>query len=304
MKYDDYASLLGFTKEKNVYILESNGFKVYLKDFQYVVLNIPSFYIPLDRPLDKDEIKKMTSVSFNNACAPYSLGNPNDTLIVTLPEGNKTKEKKIETSKEMIENVTKALKEDGYMPMKLCPICHKVAEYAIFGDNYSPIHEECINTYINKLKEKTEENKGFKASYILAILFVLLGTIIGILPALLLSIYTYNYFAGLLALVPILSTLGFFISKAPSKKWLKITCGLIVFVLTISFLAFAIPYMAKCKELSLFDYMFKKGFVGLRKAILGLILAFGGFGGIKFLDKFKKDYKKELAKFEEQKNED
>lgn len=299
MKYDDYAHLLGFQKEGNVYILEANGFKVYLRDWQYMVLAIPSFYIPLDRPLDKEEIKKVTIASFNNACAPMSLGNPKDTLIVSLPEGNKTKDKKIETMKAMIEEVTKCLKEDGYLPMKLCPICHASAEYGIFGDHYCPIHEDCKNSYIEKLKDKVKEDTGFKASYILSILFAIIGAAIGLLPALFLTIYKYNYFAGLLALVPILATIGFFFAKAPSKKWITITIGCIVFIIVLGFLGFALPYMAKMKELSFVDYMFKNGWVGFRKAIVGLILAFAGFGGAKFLDKFKKNYKKELEKFEE-----
>lgn len=299
MKYDDYATLLGFKKEKNVYILESNGFNVYLKNFQYMVLSIPSFYIPLDRPLDKEEIKKVTIASFNNACSAYSLGNKKDTLIVTLPEGNKTKEKKVNLSKDMIDSVTKALKEDGYLPMKLCPICHKEASYGIFLDNYSPIHEECVDTYINKIKEKIKEEEGFKPSYIFTILFTILGAIIGLLPALLLGIFKYDYFAGLLALVPILATVGYYLGHSPSKKWLKIVSSLIVFSIVIGFLAFIIPYMANKNELTLSKYLFN-GLKGFRKLIFGFILAFGGFGGTKFIDKFKPNYKKELAIYEKE----
>ena len=35
--------------------------------------------------------------------------------------------------------------------MKECPICHQEASFGDFGDNYIPIHEECRNTYVNKL---------------------------------------------------------------------------------------------------------------------------------------------------------
>ena len=100
MKYDEYALSLGFTKHKNVYVLEMDGFKVYLRDWQYMVLTIQSFYIPLDRPLNKDMIKEIQFAALNNACAMASLGNKNDTLIITLPEGNKAKEKTQETMKQ------------------------------------------------------------------------------------------------------------------------------------------------------------------------------------------------------------
>ena len=43
MKYDDYATLLGFQKIKNVYILNKEGYSIYLRDWQYMVLNIPEY---------------------------------------------------------------------------------------------------------------------------------------------------------------------------------------------------------------------------------------------------------------------
>ena len=59
MKYDDYATLLGFQKIKNVYVLNKEGYSIYLRDWQYMVLNIPSFYIPLDKEITKDAIKAL-----------------------------------------------------------------------------------------------------------------------------------------------------------------------------------------------------------------------------------------------------
>ncbi|MBQ9886760.1 MAG: CvpA family protein, partial [Lachnospiraceae bacterium] len=45
------------TKNKNVYILEQDGYKLYLKNYQYMILAIASIYIPLNKPLTKDLIK-------------------------------------------------------------------------------------------------------------------------------------------------------------------------------------------------------------------------------------------------------
>lgn len=299
MKYDDYALSLGFKKEKNVYVMEKDGFKIYLRDYQYMILTIQSFYIPLDRPLTKEIIKEITLASFNNACAEFSLGNNKDTLIVTLPEGNKGKEKVQETIKDMINNVVSVLKEKGYNPMRICPICKKEASYDVFGNHFCPIHEECKNTYIEKLKEKVLENNGFNPKHLLAILFSLIGITLGLITPILLTIYLHDFFTGVLALIPILSTLGLWLSHTPSKKWIKITAGTLVFITIVTFLIIAIPYMAKSNDKELLDYMFKDGWVGFRKALFGGILAFGGFGGAKFLDKFKKDYSKELNTFEE-----
>ena len=299
MKYDEYALSLGFTKHKNVYVLEMDGFKVYLRDWQYMILTIQSFYIPLDRPLNKDMIKEIQFAALNNACAMASLGNKNDTLIITLPEGNKAKEKTQETMKEMLKGAITCLKDNGYLPMSICPICKKEAEYDVFGSHFCPIHEDCRNSYIQKLEDLVKEDKSFNIKYVFAILFAVIGIAIGLITPILLTIFLHDYFTGVLALIPILATLGLFLSHAPSKKWVKLTVGGFVFISVITFLCISIPYMASFKEDSLYSYMFTNGWVGFRKAIFGFILSFGGFGGAKFLDKFKKDYKKELESFKE-----
>ena len=121
MKYDDYIEGLGLKRNKNIYVMEKDGYYIYLKDWQYMVLNIPSFYIPLDKEITKDAIKALQVEALGNACAALSLGSKADTLIVTLPEGNKNK--KIDLMKEILNNVIECLKDMGYLPMHICPIC-------------------------------------------------------------------------------------------------------------------------------------------------------------------------------------
>jgi hypothetical protein len=53
MKYSDYAEGLGFIKNISIYVMEYEGFQIYLNRWQYMVSSIPSFFIPLDHPLDK-----------------------------------------------------------------------------------------------------------------------------------------------------------------------------------------------------------------------------------------------------------
>lgn len=303
MKYDDYIEGLGFKRNKNIYVMEKDGYYIYLKDWQYMVLNIPSFYIPLDKEITKDAIKTLQVEALGNACAALSLGSKADTLIVTLPEGNKNK--KIDLMKEILDNVLNCLKDMGYLPMHICPICKKDAEYDLFGSHYCPIHKECRNYYLSILETKMEESEGFNIKYFLAFLFVLIGIDLGLILPILLTIYLHDYFTGVLALIPILATLGLFLSKAPSKKWLKITVGTLVFLSVVTFLVISIPYMISYTESKdAFSYFFQNGWVGFRKVLFGGIISLGGFGGAKFLDKFKKDYNKEIEALKENEKED
>lgn len=299
MKYDDYAEALGFNKINKVYTLKLNGFHLYLKDYQYMILSIASIYIPLDKALTRDDIKDLQIAAYANACFRAKTLDQNDTLIITLPEGNKQKEEKQKIIKEIMQNVVTMLQEKGYKPLAVCPICKNEANYEAFGDNFIPMHEECKNKYLADLKEKSEKEKGFQFSYVLSVILAILGVCVGLLPVILLTIFINDYFTGLIALGPLLASLSTLLAKAPKKKALNIVLGAIIFVITLSTVLFTIFYIPNAKNIPLSEFIINNGAVGLRKIIFGSILSLAGFGILRFLSKFKINYTDEIKKFEE-----
>ena len=305
MKYSEYAEDLGFKKIGKIYHMECNGFDIYLKDWNYQLLKIPSFYIPLNQPLTKEVLKQMEHYALENVVSGFSFKSEVNTLIVSLADGNKKSEKTQNAIKAQIESVTKGLIQEGYLKMTNCPLCGKPAEYQIFGNNYCPMHTECKNSYLENLKKEIDEEKGIDKRSILAVIFAVIGALVGLTPALVLALTNYDYyFGGMLALTPILAIISYLVSKAPSQKWLKLTIGFIVLVTVLGFLGFAIPYMANGKGLSLEDYMFKNGMIGLRRLGFGILLSFAGFLGVKSLDKYKKNKNDLLKEFIDEDNVD
>ena len=59
MKFENYASKIGFSKEEGIFIRKEKDFLIYLKNWQYLVINIPSFFIPVNKTITKEEIKKL-----------------------------------------------------------------------------------------------------------------------------------------------------------------------------------------------------------------------------------------------------
>lgn len=304
MKYDLYASDLGFKKIDNVWTLEYNGYLLYLKDWNYMVLNIPSFYIPLDKEIKKEVLKEMEVASLDNAVSAISLnGSYLDTLIISLPDGKKTLPKVQLLIMNQINNVTKKLEELGFKKMTQCPICKKEAQYMKFIDNYCPMHIECKDNYLSELMKNNEENSKFSKKYIFMCLLVIIGALVGLVPALILTLLNYDYyFSGILALSPILAVLGFVLSKAPYNKFSKIFTGIVVFLSVIGFVSFAIPFMANGKEKSISEYLFSGKWVGARRILFGIIISLAGFGLMRYLKNFKKDTKKEIEKLKEDRN--
>ena len=297
MKYDNLAASLQFQKEGRVFYKEIKGFKVYFKDWAYLIYSFGAFYIPCNKEITTPILKKIEQEAFGNVGALFTIGSKNDTLIMSLESGNKEDKKVQDKILAQIIVVCSTLQKEGYEPMKECPICHQEASFGDFGDNYIPIHEECRNTYVNKLTNIVNENKGFNSKYLLSIILSFVLGLIGIVPAILLAYFKLDYFTGLIVLTPLLGTLGFFLSKAQSKKWLRIVTGVICLVIVLAFTFWAFSYIISQKEITLFEYMFKGKMVGLRKSIFTLILSLGGFGGTKLVSKFRVDYQKELDKF-------
>lgn len=299
MKYEEYAEKIGFKKEGKIFVKEVDGFKMYLKNWQYIVLSIPSFYIPLNKPISKEQVNKISKALFDTACAPGKLKVEGDVLIISLPDGKKGSEKwTLLAVNQTLESV-KILKEEGFEPMKECPLCGKEATYGEFGDNYCPIHPECKEAYIKKVEEKIKEEDKQVGKGILSILVTTLLSLIGALPAFLLGYFLYDFFTGVVAVIPILNSIGYFLMKAPNKKWVRLITGIVPFIIMVCLGIFIIPHMAQGNNLSLFDYCFTSGWVGFRKIIFMTILSFGGFGGVRFFSKYKVNYERELEKLKE-----
>ena len=297
MKYDNYAPKLNFNKNKNVYERKVDGFKVYLKDWQYMVLSIASFYIPTDKEILSGDKKKIEA-EIDNACALYTVSNTNDTLIVTLSDGKKDSDKTLDAINKEIEDTVKLLKEMGYNPMKVCPICKKEAEYLEFGDDFIPMHEDCKASFVEKLEAKVKQESGFNIKYVISILLSILFAGIGIIPAILWTYFGHDYFTLVIVLSPIGSVLGYYLSHATPRRWLRIVTGIIPLIIIACFMVFAFNYIAEYKEMTIGAYLgnFK---YGLRKLIFGSILAFAGFGLTRYIYKFQHDNAKRLKKFKD-----
>lgn len=296
--FESFAPSIGFAPRDGVYVQEAEGFYIYLRSWQYMVLEIPSFFIPLDRALGKEELKKLEQAALNNACGKCSFASAGDALIITLPDGKKDSEKFAETCRKMIARVCKLLKAMEYHPMSLCPVCLQQGEYRRFGDHYLPCHDACIERYKQTLKEKADPGGKSAARYPVSMLLSLLFACIGALPALLCCLFAKGYFTGLIALIPIGSVAGYALGKAQDSRWIRWFSALLPTVLIIAFTAWSLPYLAAAKSLTFSEFLFAEGWKGLRKIIFSVLFCFGGFGGIRFLGKFRKDYGEELKKFE------
>ena len=91
---------------------------------------------------------------------------------------------------------------------------------------------------------------------------------------------------------------GYYLVNAYPTKELKLITSLIPTIIILAFTAFSVIYMAHMKELEFVDYLLSNNWIGIRKIAFGILFSLGGFGIMKIVNSFKKDYSKELEKFD------
>lgn len=292
MTLEEYGKLLSFDNNKNIYYKEVDEYLIYLKKWKYLIYEISSFYIALNEELKKEDKKKFEVAALNNACAYDSLGKKNNVLVITLPEGKKDSDDYVKKCDEIITRVIKLLKALSYTPLKTCPVCHKEGNIDKFFDNLVPIHEECILK--TKQELENEISKSSSSKKILAIVLSIFMGLVGVIPALLCAIYLYDYFSLILLLCPLFMVLTYFFMKVEVDKKSRISLFVASFIIIGTFLCIMIPYMAKNNDVTLLEYYFSNGLVGLRKTIIGLLFMFTPLGGMKFISIYRPNLQAKL----------
>ena len=292
MDYQEIAKQLSFEEKEGIFVKKINEYYLYLKDWEYMVLNIPSIFVYLDKELTKEELKRVEIAALNNACSIDSVNNKKNILIVSLPEGKKDEEyfNKCNT---IIERVIKILSNDGYGPGRNCPLCDKEGEYHRYLNHYVPLHSACRDEKLEEVKKICKLEDTFSKHYVFAVLLSLIVGIVGLIPACLCVYYNYEYFSPLLILVSLFIVGINFLIKTPRNKKLMLVLNFIPVVLIVIFNIFSLPYMARGNEMTFLQYLISDFILGIRKILFTTLLSFGGFGLNKTFAKFLPNNQKE-----------
>lgn len=280
MEFKEYALDLEFELNENIYFKQKKDYFLYLKNWKYLTLNIPSIYIPVMGKINKEIIKKIEQAALNNACSFEKLNDKCGMIIVSLPDGNKKDNKFVETYKNIESRVIKLLEIENINPLNVCPICFEEATRHSFLGNYVPIHEECYKGYFTQLEDEVNNAKDNDFLFLIS---SIIFSCVGLVPVILCTYFLHGYIAPVILFSPLGIALSVILFKFPKRKWIKICACLIPFILIAIFNIFSIPFLAKCKEMNLQDFFFTEGFEGLRKVILTTIISFSPFGILKMI---------------------
>jgi len=293
MEFKEYALDLEFELNENIYFKQKKDYFLYLKNWKYFMLSIPSLYIPININIksNKDLLKKVEQAALNNACAFEKINDKCGMIVVTLPDGNKKNEQFVETYNNIEKRVIKLLEIENIPPLNVCPICFKEGKRHSFLGNYVPIHEECFKKHYHKLEKEINNSKD---KDILFLLSSLLFSCIGLIPVILVTYYLHGYFSPLILFSPLGVLLSVILFKFPKRKWVKIVACLIPSVLILIFNVFSIPYMAMKNEMTLSEFFFTGGFEGLRKIVITTLISFSPFGLLKMINNLVPNKREEL----------
>lgn len=276
MKISSFAEQIGFTKLNNAYYLEKNGFYYYLKEYESFI-KINSFYVMVNEEINKEHLKEFTKAAFDNVCYLASKESSNDTLIITLPTSLKVDEAFINSCTNIINAITKKLKDLNYTPKNRCIHCHKEAEYNTFNNEYLPLHLECKEEIKKEYQLKIEKESKEKYRYLLNFLYsIFIGGVMCVINYLL----TFNFdviITPLLLLVTFGSFFGLHLSNAKNDKISYVLSLLISLNFVILFNILAFNHLSNINNQTFKEYFNENTWFVIRKSLFSLLFVFAGF---------------------------
>lgn len=132
---------------------------------------------------------------------------------------------------DLLKKTASILREKGLKPPKNCVICEKdnCDSMAFVGIGNNPIHRQCLQDYLMKVRNKVEDNKR-NGSYLIGLVGGIIGMVVGTLP-LILAIWMANQlFSVLFVLIPIGTYFGYKLFRGKMNGFviiLAILCSII-----------------------------------------------------------------------------
>lgn len=276
MKIKDFAEQINFKKLNNSYYYEKDNFFFYLKEYESII-KINSFYVSINEEINPEHIKEFTKAAFDNVCYLASKESKNDTLIITLPSSLKINEGFINSCINIINSITKKLKELNYTPKTRCLHCHIDAEYNTLNDNYLPLHNDCKEEIKKEYQIQIDKENKEKFRYLLNIIFSLLIGGIGCIINYLLVYFFNVIITPLLLIVTFGSFYGLHLSKVKNNKISYVFTFLISLNFIVLFNLLAFNYLSSSQNLSFKEYFNENTWYVIRKLFFSLLFIFGGY---------------------------
>lgn len=150
-----------------------------------------------------------------------------------------SKNKKKGYFEHLMEKLTETLQQFHIQNIETCGFCHleteEEANWVVYRGLYVPAHASCVEAAYAEQQATIEAENANKKNLPLSIIFCIVGAIIGILPGVLIMLFSGWLFAIAFALSPVCAFFGYKLGKAP-LRWYT-TLITVVTCLVVSLLA-------------------------------------------------------------------
>lgn len=226
MKFLDFAQKGGFNNLDGIFVKESNGFHIMLKEFPQGYIKVLGAVVFLKNNVTKEQLKQLRE-KVGTRKINYAYPKTSNVLVYLLDDlYGIVKEEKLQKVLNNLSLFTNALNEFGFSELDKCIFCEseKEEEQLSFGSYngfYVPMHHSCKEEAKNKVQEAIKKdyalNKDkYPISFLLACVAGFITVIlINVISMLLLNgtVYAMSY-----ALIPIASYFAYRLGKAPRDK--------------------------------------------------------------------------------------
>lgn len=196
----------------------------------------------VNNTLDKDTVKSLQkeikgTISFSGIDQMIVLQ-----ILMNFPI---SKEKKKGYFNHLMEKLTEVLQQNNIENIESCGFCHLETEentdWVVYRGLYVPAHASCVSSAYAEQQAAIEAEDANKKNLPISIVLCIVGAIIGILPGVLIMLFSGWLFAIAFALSPVCAFFGYKLGKAPLRWYATlitvITCLVVSLVAVIGMYA-------------------------------------------------------------------
>jgi hypothetical protein len=253
MNLEKLAAQLGFQEQSGVLSRHYKGYEVTLTSYKIpgAIVAIPMLLFVFNQALNKESRKAIAKVVKFKGFVPESIGLIDNAFL------SQANFKNIEKVNLFLDQLTSTFEALGLKSLDYCPYCGlketdgtRNVKGAVLH-----VHEACVDAFINKVSTHLETEGKSKEHLIQSVVLAMLGGVIGLIPSIILLVFTGIYSAWLFMLIPLAAFYGFKKGGAQKGSYVMILIAIISLILAPGFMFYVYYSDAMYYNVLFSDYL-------------------------------------------------
>jgi len=253
MNLEKIAARLGFIERSGVFALDYKGYEVTLTSYKVpgAIVGLPMLIFVFNQSLDKEMRKSIAKLSGLKGFVPESVGLIDNAFLCQV---NFKDQAKLNT---YLDKMTDAFQTLGLKTLDYCPYCgaYETDGQRTIKGAVIHVHESCVKNFVNQVETHLETKGQSKEFMFKSLLYAVIGGFFGLIPSIIVLLFTGFYSAWLFMIIPFAAFYGFKKGGAQKGSYVMVFIAILSLILAPGFMFYIYYADAMFYEVAFSDYL-------------------------------------------------